>query len=336
MGRRIRSREGFIVDEESGEVVEDFIVDSLDEAGSIDESSRRGFCVDEEAVERIISQLMPGIVEILTAYLKKRLCEASLEEIESVLNRLWSSYGASIFRDVLEKRLSSYMSVDESRVYDVAGLAGLAIFRCLRNAGLNKDVIAESIYRAVYGGEIEDDVHRVAVELLNNIKMASRRALIRWVSKPLHRSIDVSLASIALGARIRSIGRLSYITTKIQGLGIQITPSKIDISSRLAESQKVNEVLVYLSRKFGVELSRPIPLIATIIVKLPFTVNLNALATHEEGEHQGTRVKIERDRYTLLVYPNTLNIYTRLNGVLGKIDTVIVEALPQICTYINL
>ncbi len=336
MGRRIRSREGFVVDEESGEVTDDFIVDSLDEAGSIDEPSQRGFCVDEEAVERIISQLMPGIVEILTAYLKKRLCEASLEEIESVLNRLWSSYGASIFRDVLEKRLSSYMSVDESRVYDVAGLAGLAIFRCLRNAGLNKDVIAEYIYRAVYGGEIEDDNYRVVVELFNSIKIAGRRALIRWVSKPLDRSIDVSLASIALGARVRSIGRLSYITTKIQGLGIQITPSKIDISSRLTESKKVNEVLSYLSRKLGVELSKPIPLIATIVIKLPFTVNLNVLATHESGDHQGTRVKIERDRYTLLVYPNTLNIYTRLNGVLGKIDTIIVEALPQICTYINL
>jgi hypothetical protein len=336
MGRRIRSREGFVVDEESGEVVGDFIVDSLDEVGSIDESSRRGFCVDEEAVERIISQLMPGIVEILTAYLKKRLCEASLDEIESVLNRLWSSYGASVFRNVLEKRLSSYMSVDESRVYDVAGLPGLAIFRCLRNAGLNKDVIVDSIHRAIYGGEVEDDEYRVVVELFNSIKMASQRAIIRWVSRPIDKSIDISLASIALGSRVRSIGRLSYITTKIQSLGIQITSSKIDISSRLTEAQKVNEVLSYLSRKLGVELSKPIPLIATIVVRLPFTVNLNVLATHESGEHQGTRVKIERGRYTLLVYPNTLNIYARLDGVLGKIDTMIVEALPLICTYINL
>lgn len=178
------------------------------------------------------------------------------------------------------------------------------------------------------------DLHRYVEDLLKEVRNCRKKAIVRWISKPLRNSIDIEYASRVLKADIKSLGKLSYIITKIGGLGVQITSSKVDISSRAYEYEKVLEVLAYLGRRLGVEFSKPIPIIATIVIRLPFRIDIDLLANHENGEIQGSRVKISRERYTILAYQTTVNIYAKLGGNIDKIDTVVAEALPMVCIYI--
>ena len=187
----------------------------------------------------------------------------------------------------------------------------------------------------VLQGVAETDLHKSIQFLLNEIRSCRRKAVVRWISRPLKNAIDIQFASKVLSAEIKTLGRLSYIVTKVDGVGVQITQTKIDLSSKADEVDKVVKALEYLSKRLGVELSKPIPVVATIIIKLPFKVNLNTLAFYERGENQVTRVKIEKESYTLLVYPSTLNIYAKLDGALDKIETIVVDALPTICTHIE-
>jgi len=329
MGRKIRSREGFIVDEDSGEVIDD---SPLEASGDVFWS--REFCTDEEKVEEIINSIVPGLVEVLKAYLRKRLCNASYNEVNSALSALWSSEAATIFRRVLSRRVHTMSSLYESKAFNLAGLAGLAVYRCLKRAGYGDDQAVEVLAEASRG-TLESELHRVANAFLNEFKSCRKKALVRWISRPLREVIDVEYASQALGTEVRTLGKLNYVTTRVLGLGVQITSTKVDISSRADDVDRVVEVLQFLSRRLGVEFSKPLPAVATIIIKLPFKVNLRTLATYEGGEHQGTRVKLVRNNYTALVYPTTVNIYARLDGILDKIESIIADFLPTICAHIE-
>jgi hypothetical protein len=329
MGRKIRTREGFIVDSGSGEVIDD---KPLESSGDVFWS--RGLCADEERVEEIINSIVPGLVEVLKAYLRKRLCDASYTEVNEVLTMLWSGEASTIFRKVLSKRHRSTLSIHESKAFDLAGLAGLAVYRCLKSAGHGGELVVE-VLAEVSRGVLRSELHNTVNELLKEFRSCRRRALVRWISRPLGEPIDVEYASKALGAEVRTLGKLSYITAKVLGLGVQITSSKVDISSKADEPSRVVEVVEFLSRRLGVELSKPLPVVATIVIKLPFKANLSSLATYERGEHQGTRVKIERGNYTALVYPTTVNIYARLGGVLDKIESAVADLLPTLCTHIE-
>jgi hypothetical protein len=330
MGRKVRTSEGFVVDEESGEVVEEPL-----ESESAD-LWMQGLCVDEESVERIIDSMVPGLVALLRLLLKKSLCSISSAEARNAVASLWSAEALNIVQKaVIRKSMQQFglaPSVFESRAFDLAGLPGLAVYRCLRGAGYG-DEVAVKVLEDVIRGVIEGDVHKDAKALLDEFRDCKARAVIRWVSRPLRGSIDVDFASQVLGARVRQLGNLKYVTARVMGLGVQITASKVDISSRANEVEKVTSVLEYLSRRLGVTLSKPMPMIGTAVFRLPFRVNLVALARHEGGEIQSNRVKIEREHYTALVYEQTFNMYIRLEGILDKIDSALAELLPMICTY---
>ncbi|MEL9940823.1 MAG: hypothetical protein QW348_00285 [Ignisphaera sp.] len=329
MGRKIRTREGFLVDSETGEVVDESPLEFSDGV-----SWNVDACPDEEAVERIINSIVPGLVELLKLYLKRSLCGTSYSEIESVLSGIWGSDGAQIIGRILRKRLADEIDVHEARAYDLAGLAGLATYRCFRRIGREPQEIIKAIESVVQGYE-GSSVTSSVYALIQEIRGCRGKTLVRWVSKPLRNQIDIAYASQTLGAEIKSIGKLQYITTKIHGLGVQITQNKVDVSSKASEVEKVVEVISYLSRRLGVELSKPIPLVATIVIKLPFKINIRALAYHEKGELQGSRAKIAREYYTLLAYPTTINIYAKLDGIIDKIESIVAEALPTVCTYIE-
>lgn len=326
MGKKVRTKEGFLVDRDTGEVIDDT---PLEAYGDVFWGSTS--CLDEEAVEKFINRLIPGLVAILKLYLRKKLCESSLDEIENVLKRLWGSEAYSILGNVFREALRNRVDVYEARVYDIAGLPGLTVFRCLRKTGYNPENIL-TVFESENRG---DRLGNLVYTLLNEVRNCRRNALIRWISRPLDDYIDIEYASTVLNSEIKSLGRLKYLVLKVDGLGVQITPNKVDISSKAFEYEKVLHVLTYLSRRLGVELSKPVPAIATIVVKLPFKVNIEILANHEKGEIQGSRAKIVKENYTLLVYPTTLNIYAKLNKNINRIDTVVAEALPTICTYID-
>lgn len=329
MGKKIRTREGFIVDSETGEVADETPLEF-----SSDVSWDAEFCPDEEAVERIINSVVPGLVELFKLYLRRSLCGVGFSEIESVLRGIWGSDGAQVIGRVIRRRLAEEVDVHEARAYDLAGLAGLAVYRCLRRIGHEPQEIIKAIEN-VSQGHGTSPLDTIASSLIQEIRGCRGKALVRWASKPIRSQIDVAHASQVLGAEIKTIGKLQYITTKIHGLGVQITQNKVDISSKASEAEKVMGVTSYLSRRLGVELSKPIPLVATIVIKLPFKINLRALAQHEKGEIQGTRTKIARGGYTILAYPTTINIYAKLDGIIDKIESIATEALPTICTYIE-
>jgi hypothetical protein len=329
MGRKVRTREGFIVDIDTGEVVDDEPLEFSD-----DIYWGLGSCPDERSVERFLNSVVPGLVAILKMYLRKELCRSSYNEVEKALERLWGADAVPILGSIFRRALREDIDVYEARAYDLAGLPGLTTYRCLRKAGYDSEDILKALDSYSYSEKPGSDLHRYVEDLLKEVRNCRKKALVRWISKPLRNSIDIEYASRVLKADIKSLGKLSYITTKISNLGIQITSSKVDISSRAYEYEKVLEVLAYLGRRLGVEFSKPIPIIATIVIRLPFRIDIDLLANHENGEIQGSRVKISRERYTILAYQTTVNIYAKLGGNIDKIDTVVAEALPTVCIYI--
>ncbi|MDK6028962.1 hypothetical protein QPL79_06260 [Ignisphaera sp. 4213-co] len=331
MGRIIRTREGFVIDSETGEVIDDKPFEFLE-----DLSWNSYTCFDEESVERIINSIVPGLVEILKLYLRKSLCSSRYNEIENVLQSLWGSSAANIVGKAIQRRLEEEIDVYEAKAYNLAGLPGLSMYRCFRKAGYEPQDIIKALSNVIQGSaNNEAPLQMFLSKLFQEVRMCRRKTLVRWVSKPLKNQIDVSFAATVLNAEIRTIGRLKYITTKIDGFGVQITANKVDVSSKASEVENVLNVLSYLSRRLGVELSKPLPMVATIVIKLPFRVNINVLAAHENGEVQGKRAKITRKHYTILAYPTTVNIYAKLDGFLDKIESIVAEALPIICTYME-
>jgi hypothetical protein len=207
-----------------------------------------------------LDSVVPGLVAILKIYLRKELCRSSYNEVEKALERLWGADPVPILGSIFRRALKEDIDVYEARAYDLAGLPGLTTYRCLRKAGYDSEDILKALDS--YSEKPGSDLHRYVEDLLKEVRNCRKKALVRWISKPLRNSIDIEYASRVLKADIKSLGKLSYLTTKISSLGIQITSSKVDISSRAYEYEKVFEVLAYLGRRLGVEFSKPIPIIA--------------------------------------------------------------------------
>ncbi|ADM28437.1 hypothetical protein Igag_1639 [Ignisphaera aggregans DSM 17230] len=348
--RVIRTREGTVVDSDTGEVIDDRPIDFEHPEYRVythDDYMRKShyepmvygysgerLCIDDRLAEELISILIPGLVEILKAYLRKSICRANIDEINRVFQSLWGSEGAEIVQSIIQKKLS--LSPYESRVHDVSGLLGLATFRCLKSAGFNEEKVFEAINSVVDGKTYRDEeIYSIVKALLESLRNARLDTYVRWVSKPLEEEIDLEYASRVLGTEIKIAKNVSYILTRVNELGVQITRTKIDISSKANDYQKVLSAIDYLSRRLGVTLSKPIPMIATTVIRLPFKINLNLLERFENAQRQGNRVKFSRGSWTALVYTSTVNLYINLQGNINRIDTDIVEVLPIVCTYIE-
>ncbi len=347
--RIIRTREG-VVDADTGEVIDDkpidfehteyriYTYDDYMKKNHYEPMNRRSgdkkLCIDDKLAEEIISTLIPGLVQILKMYLGKSICKADLDELNRALQTLCGSDGASIVQNILRRRI--FISPYESKVHELLGLEGLALFRCLRSAGFDENKVFSAVDSIVNGKSYEDDsIYNIVKGLLESIRNAKMGTYIRWISKPLEEEIDLEYASIVLNTEIRTVGNVSYILTKIKELGVQITHTKIDVSSRINDYEKVLSLIDYLSRRLGVALSKPIPMVATTIIRLPFKINLNLLARFENGQRQGNRVKLLGSNWTALIYTSTVNLYTNLQGYIDRIDVGMVEVLPIICTYIE-
>ncbi|MCC6017234.1 MAG: hypothetical protein LM582_09385 [Desulfurococcaceae archaeon] len=74
------------------------------------------------------------------------------------------------------------------------------------------------------------DLHRYVEDLLNEVRNCRKKALVRWISKPLRNSIDIEYASRVLKADIKSLGKLSYITTKISSTVERQVPASLAYS----------------------------------------------------------------------------------------------------------
>lgn len=328
--RAIRTPEGFDVDASSGEVLEDHPLDSghsdfsesveaLSYASS-DSPSVSNICMDEESVNRILDRILPGLVSILRNLLLGALCR----------NGSLSDTGLDVVRRVVEARLS--MSVGDAIAYDSGGFIGLIIYRCLREAGVNEDSILEVLKDIESGRTVEDDVYRLVRNLYNSVIQSLDSALIRWVSRPSE-AIDLEFASRVLNAPVKRARRALQIVTKIDGLGVQITSRKIDVSSGAGDREKVLDVLSKLSRRLGVELSAPQPMVATVVVRLPFEIDLENLRKFDKAVKQGMRMKLEGSYWTALVFRKTVNVYVNLQSSLDRYRSALAEALPNICRF---
>jgi len=134
--RLIRTREGIVIDVDTGEVIDDRPIDFEHPEYRVythDDYMRKShyepmdyrysgerLCIDDKLAEELISILIPGLIEILKAYLRKSICKANIDEINRVFQNLWGGEGAEIVQSILQKRFS--LSPYESRIHDVSGL----------------------------------------------------------------------------------------------------------------------------------------------------------------------------------------------------------------------
>jgi len=329
--RVVRTPEGFDVDASSGEVLEDRPLDSgySDFSGSVEElpsyassgsSHTSSICMDEESVNRVLDRILPGLVSILRNLLLGALCR----------NGSPPDAGLDVVRRVVEARLS--MSVGDAVAYDSGGFIGLVVYRCLREAGVDEDSVLEVLKGIEGGRSVEGDVYRLVKNLYNSVIQSLDSALIRWVSRPSE-AIDLEFASRVLNTSVKRARRALQIVTKIDGLGIQITSRKIDVSSGARDRERVLDVLSKLSRRLGVELSAPQPMVATVVVRLPFEIDLENLRKFGKAVKQGTRMKLEGSYWTALVFRKTVNIYVDLQNSLDRYRSALAEALPNVCRF---
>jgi len=282
-------------------------------------------CGDEESINEILDRLLPGLVAVLRNLLLTSLCSTTQSS---------PAPGVDTLRRIIESRIS--MSAREAEAYDEGGFVGLLVYRCLRNAGANEEEVLNALRRHAENAQVPNNLRVVVEGLKNSITRAFDGVLIRWISKPAG-DIDLEHASRVLGAPIKRARRALQIVTKVDGLGVQITSKKIDISSTIRDEKKVVEVLSKLSKRLGVELSSPIPMVATVVIKMPCEIDFDILKRFEpRAVFQGSRVKIEGDYWTALIFRKTINIYVDLRGNIGRFRSAVAEILPDVCRYIRL
>lgn len=279
-------------------------------------------CRDEDSINKVLDKVLPGLVAILRNLLLMSLCSSETSQ---------PMPGFEAIRRVIESRLS--MSIGEATAYDLGGFIGLVVFRCLKNIGLDEDKIIESLKNENYKFS-EDPIHKLAKDLKDSILKSFNNVLVRWVSRPSE-DIDLEFASRTLNTPIKRARRALQIVTKIEGLGIQITSRKIDISAYIKDRDRVLDILNKLSRRLGIELSAPQPMVATLVLKLPFEIDLENLKRFGNAISQGARMKIEGSYWTALIFRKTINIYINLQGNIEKFKSATAEALPNICRYID-
>ncbi len=328
----VKNPEGLYVDVSSGEVLDEHPVDSGYPSStnseepyyaSLDTSHVSSICMDEESVNRVLDRILPGLVSILRNLLLDALCR---DDSSFTMN-------LDVVRRVVESRLS--MSVSDAIAYDSGGFIGLIVHRCLRNAGFDESSILEALKSIESGGAAKGDIYSIIKELRNAIVQSLDNVLIRWISRPSE-AIDLEFASRVLNAPIKRAKRALQIVTKIDGIGIQITSRKIDISSEARDRKKMLDALSKLSRRLGVELSAPQPMVATIVVRLPFEIDLESLRRLDNVIKQGARVKLEGPYWTALIFRKTINIYVNLQNNLDRYRSALAEALPNICKFIKI
>lgn len=276
-------------------------------------------CRDEEGINRILDKILPGLVAVLRSLLLASLCESRQDQ---------TMPGFDILKRVVETRMN--MSVGEAMAYDTGGFIGLIVYRCLKNAGIDDAKVLE----ALRGREgIEGAVQNLVEELKNSLSKSFNSVLVRWISRPSG-DIDLDHASKVFNTPVKRARRALQIVTKVDRFGIQITSRKVDVSSSIDDKDRVLEVLDKLSRKLGIELSAPQPMVATVVLKLPFEIDLENLKKFQDNAvNQGTRVKMEGSYWTALIFKRTLNIYVDLQGNIGRFRSAVAEVLPSVCRF---
>ena len=94
-----------------------------------------------------------------------------------------------------------------------------------------------------------------------------------------------------------------------------------------------------LSEMLGVKFYKLQPKVATIVLSLPFEVNLALLHRYHDEDlvvvRQGHRIKVAAKRWTMLVYPRTATIYTglRTSNPEQEIELVLLQCTPLLCRY---
>lgn len=346
--RRVRAPRGHEVNPDTGEVVDEHPIDFESPgpaAHSYEEHLSRAhhaplgararrraealsgearfLCVDEEYVNKVLDRLLPGLVALLRTTLLEALCNPRSQTVAGFQE-------AEVLRRVLGGLVAA--SVGEAMAYDLGGFVGLIVYRCLREAGAEDEEVLEALRGLRGGAPFNGGIFRVAKELQDSVNKALERVLVRWASRPKG-EIDLRLASEVLGTPVKRARRALQVVTKVEGLGVQITKSKIDVSSGARDRDRVLSVLGLLSRRLGVELSAPQPMVATVVVKLPFELDLERLRRFERGELQGRRVKVEGSYWTALIFRSTVNVYVNLQGNLERYRGAVGEVVPRVCRY---
>jgi len=279
--------------------------------------------IDERLAEMIAEKLLPGIVEALRSILL-----GGYVVTQDILSSIRSAVGRRV----------QAVDVFESQALNAAGIRGVLVYRCLRSAGIQGEEAARAV-KEVLGGSIQGSelsgLKLFAKKLFDAVTEASSNALIRWISKSISGSIDLEHASRVLGAEVKRARRALQIVTRVSGLGVQITSSKIDVSSRIREYERVVEAVSELSRRLGVELSPPIPMVATVVLKLPSNVDLDIASRLGGMVLQGNRAKLVGGFWTALVFKRTVNVYVDLSGNLDRVDSALLDCIPRICAFIE-
>ena len=291
---------GMLIDPETGVVIDDSPLDLQPEFRAYDA---------EEFIQRdhytpIEKPREPTKRERLESLVEKRGLPEDGEELKTI-----------------REEIGGYMLLGESQAIDLCGIRCLAAFRVLRWV-LNTppSTALDALRAAVYGDET--GAPRKAVTLAKRVVRlmdeAVDGALARWIAYPVGTSIDVYRVAIVFAAPVRR-GVVRQVIVEAAGLKVQITRSKVDVSARLSERERVIRALSVVTRKLGVELTEPRPATVTLVLNLPYRVDVASLQALERRRDSRVRVvlqgarraKVTAARYTAIVYPRTVNIYTR-------------------------
>ncbi len=278
--RIVRNREGFLVDEETGVVIEDSNIDY------------------EHPEYRIFSY---------EDYLRK-----------------------SHYSPLSSNILNPNGRVDEGIALEALGIKGLVVYRCLVCAGMSSNSVIDAIRRVGRGAKGYGRVFRLVKVLSNSVDRGVRESLIRWNARVLG-NLDLKYASVKLKAPIK-YGKVPQVIAEVGRFKVQLTRSKVDIASRMYEYEDVRETVLKLRKLLGVELSEPLPKVATVVIELPFEVSLGIILKMRRTVQQGFRVKMWGDFWVALIFRSKVNMYVRLKDNLSKIELALLECLPKVCS----
>ncbi len=198
----------------------------------------------------------------------------------------------------------------------------------------------DAVMEAASRGREKTGAPRRAVTLARRVMTAMdeavETALARWIARPVGSSIDVQRAAKVFRVPV-SRGVIPQVIVEAAGLKVQITRSKLDVSARITEYSRVVRALSQVSRRLGVRLTDPQPATLTLILQLPYRVNIASLQPLERSNAypvvlQGAnRAKVVGRDYTAIVYTKTVNIYTRVHKKerLGRILLELITLTAQ-------
>jgi len=286
--RYVKTSEGFVVNEETGEVVD---VDNID----VEHPEYRVF--DSEDMAR------------------KAHYAPMYRPIDSILSLGDLPPGIALLRRCDRE--------GEEKALEIGGVRGLVILKCLKNMGCDTYTALYAVEKAINGVEGSGRWVKLAKQLLTCISEAESSALVRWAIYP-SRPIDLSMVP---GERRRTRYGLA-VFLDIEGVRVQVMRNKIDVPGKLSEVD-VYRVVDRLRKILGIELGSPRPVVATIVMRPPFSIDLGAIGLL--GVRQGPRVKVVRSFYTALIFRKTVNIYAKLEGSIERVRYAILDLLPILC-----